>query len=275
MKANKHFKDSLGFIGLGNMGSAIMKGFANAPQSKKVKLFGFDTAAGKKDVVKASKGTWCASANEVVHDCKYVVLAVKPQVIGKLLEQIRNALTDEHVLISVCAGVSPERIRQLAHPLATLKIIQVMPNMPMTLGLGACAIAYTDNVPPNERTFARMVLKSCGTVEEIPSFRMNEIIAVNASSPAFIFTFAKCFIEFAESNGIDGDAAFRLFSQTLTGSAAMLVASKGDISGLISQITSESGTTAAGLEAMQTQGFTDAVKAACTACTQRAYELGQ
>jgi pyrroline-5-carboxylate reductase len=275
MKVSKHFANSLGFVGLGNMGAAIMKGFAAAPQSKKIKIIGYDTDSSKKELVKAAKGKWVSSGNEVVHECKYIVIGVKPQVVGKVLEQLRTGLHEDHVIISICAGVSPERIRQLTHPLPSAKVIQVMPNMPMTLGKGACAISYTDNVPNAERTFARMVLKTCGIVEEIPSYRMNEIIAVNASSPAFIFSFAQSFIDFAESNGVDGDAAFRLFSQTLVGTAAMLAESKGDIAGLTAQITPEGGTTAAGLEAMKAAGFADAVKAACEACTKRAYELGE
>jgi pyrroline-5-carboxylate reductase len=198
---------------------------------------------------------------------------VKPQDAGKVIGKIKSALTPESVIISICAGVSVERIRSFTYP--NMKVVQVMPNTPMTLGLGASAVAFSDNLPNDERNFARAIIDSCGISAEIPSFRMNEIIAVNASSPAFIFSFAQCFVDYAEKQGIDGDTAFRLFAKTLEGSAKMLTDSGKSIKELIAQVTSEGGTTQAGLDAMRENGFNETVKAACDACTARAYELGQ
>ena len=104
---------------------------------------------------------------------------------------------------------------------------------------------------------------------------MKEIIAVNGSSPAFIYLYAKGFVEYAASVGIDPDAALRLFCQTLIGSAEMMLHSGKSIDDLIVMVSSKGGTTIAGLDQLRERGLQDAVQAACEACTKRAYELSK
>ena len=104
---------------------------------------------------------------------------------------------------------------------------------------------------------------------------MKEIIAVNGSSPAFIYLYAKGFVEYAASVGIDADAALRLFCQTLIGSAEMMLHSGKSIDDLIVMVSSKGGTTIAGLDQLRERGLQDAVQAACEACTKRAYELSK
>jgi pyrroline-5-carboxylate reductase len=145
----------------------------------------------------------------------------------------------------------------------------------MMLGVGASAVAFSDNLSEAERIFVISLLNSCGISEEIPADKMKEIIAVNGSSPAFIFEFAKHFIDYARSQNIDGEAAARLFSQTLIGAGKMLNESGKSADELIAQVTSKGGTTIAGLEQLRQNGLDRVVRSACEACTSRAYELSQ
>ena len=104
---------------------------------------------------------------------------------------------------------------------------------------------------------------------------MKEIIAINGSSPAFIYLYAQAFIEYAKSVGIDEFAAKGLFAQALIGSAKMITDSGDDIDTLIQKVSSKGGTTIAGLEKLREGGLSEAVDNCCKACTKRAYELSK
>lgn len=261
--------EKIGFLGAGNMGSAIMKGIASAGKLD-AEVYAYDKDAEKLAAVPAKP---CASEAELVSVCKYVLLAVKPQVLGEVLDAVKPSVTADTVFISICAGISEKFIRSRTVPDA--KVVLVMPNTPMMLGMGASAMSTDDKTSPEEFAFARSVIESCGIVETIPIDKMKEIICINGSSPAFIYLFAKGFVDYAEANGIDGGAALRLFAATLKGSAEMLTSSGMTVDQLIKQVSSPGGTTIAGLDKLYEGKLTDDVSAACEACTRRAYELSQ
>lgn len=258
----------LGFIGTGNMGSAIINGIAKNGFS--AEIFAFDKDPAKLAAVPAKP---CGSASELVSLCKYVLLAVKPQVLGAVLDEIKDSVTSETVFISICAGISEKFIRE--HTLPDAKVVLVMPNTPMMLGMGASAMSTDERTSAEEFAFAKSVIESCGIAEVIPIDKMKEIICINGSSPAFIYLFAKGFVDYAAENGIDPDAALRLFAATLKGSAEMLTNSGMTVDELIKQVSSPGGTTIAGLDKLYEGKLTDDVNAACAACTRRAYELSQ
>lgn len=258
----------LGVLGTGNMGSAIINGIAKS--GVETEVFAFDKDAARLSVLPV---TPCADEKTLVASCKYILLAVKPQVLGGILDEISDCVTEDTVFISICAGVSDEFIR--LHTVSGAKVILVMPNTPMMLGFGASAMAKGDNVSDEEFDFARSVIGSCGITEVIPMNKMKEIICINGSSPAFIYLFAKGFIDYAAENGIDSKTALNLFSASLIGSAKMLTESGMDVDGLIKQVSSPGGTTIAGLEMLYGGDIVGHVKDACAACTARAYELAK
>ncbi|MCM1417185.1 MAG: pyrroline-5-carboxylate reductase [Bacteroides sp.] len=257
----------LGVIGTGNMGSAIVRGIKKG--GLEVKIFAFDKDAVKLNALPVAA---CADEKEVVRRGRYVLLAVKPQLLGGVLETIKDEVTADTVFISICAGVSAEFIR--SHTLPSAKVILVMPNTPMMLGYGASAIARSENVTEEEFSFACSVFSCCGIAEEIPMDKMKEIICINGSSPAFIYLFAKGFLDHAAESGIAPDAALRLFSASLIGAAKMLTESDMTADQLIRQVSSPGGTTVAGLEKLYEGDFLGDIVSACKACTKRAYELG-
>lgn len=260
----------LGFLGAGNMGSAIMKGVA-AGNSKDVELYAFDKDEAKLKALGEFGVKPCKSEKELVEASDYILLAVKPQVLGEVLDTIKPYVKESHVFISICAGIAAYFIKEKTNP--NVRVAVVMPNTPAMLGLGASAIARDDKISDVEFDFAKSVLATCGIVREIPMNKMKEIICINGSSPAFIYLFAKGFVDYASENGIDEKATLDLFAQTLVGSAKMLTDSGMTVDALIKQVSSPGGTTLAGLDKLYEGKLTDDVKAACEACTKRAYEL--
>ncbi len=263
---------NVGFIGAGNMGYAIIKGICGT-HDPNVKLFAYDTKTEMLErLVPLGVGS-CGSAAELTGKCGHIFLAVKPQQLEGVLEDIAPALTDKKVIISICAGISAEYIKSKTIP--DVKVIPVMPNTPLLLGEGASALAKCADVPDDDFEFVKNIFASCGKVAVVPENKMREVIAVNGSSPAFIYLFAQAFTNYAESVGIDGEVAKELFAQSLIGSAKMITDSGKTIPQLIEMVSSKGGTTIAGLEKLREGGLEETVKRCCQACTKRAYELSK
>lgn len=263
----------IGFIGAGNMGSAIMKGIAGSSLASETELYAFDPFEEKLRSLEAFGVKALKSAFDVAKECKYVFLAIKPQQFGDALPGIKDAVTDDTVIVSIAAGITAEYIRSETIPNA--KVVLVMPNTPLLLGAGATALSKSDSVSDDEFAVVRQIFDSCGKTAVISLDKMKEIIAINGSSPAFIYLFAKGFTEYAKSQEIDENTALSLFAQTLIGSAKMLTDSGMTIDELIKMVSSPGGTTLAGLDALYEGRLTDIVGDACDRCTKRAYELSK
>lgn len=261
----------LGFIGVGNMGTAIIKGIKGKIGNTAV--FACDSNAEKLKDIKAFGATAADNITEIAKKCNYVLLAVKPQQLDGVLEEIKKANNRDIVIISICAGISAEYIRE--RTFANAKVVLVMPNTPMMLNQGASAMSCDETVSKEEFAFARKIIGSCGITEVVPPDKMKEVIAINGSSPAFIYVFAKGFMDYAEKVSIDKNAALRLFAQSLIGSAKMMTDSGMTLDELIKQVSSPGGTTIAGLEELYNGKVIESAVKACEACTKRAYELGE
>ncbi|HAM68291.1 MAG TPA: pyrroline-5-carboxylate reductase [Ruminococcus sp.] len=262
----------LGFLGAGNMGTAMMRGIAASALCKNgeiSEIFAFDTDSAKLGALSDAGIKPCDSAQALSDTVDFLVLAVKPQVLGGVLDALK--LRKEQVIVSICAGISAEFIR--SHTIPDARIILCMPNTPLMLGLGATALAKCDGVTDAEFSLAMQMFATCGIAEEIPESKMREIIAVNSSSPAFLYLYAKGFLEFAKAEGLDDGAALRLFAQAMIGSAKMMTDSGYSIDELIKMVSSPGGTTLAGLDQLYAGDLTDTVRKCCDACTTRAYEL--
>lgn len=278
------FMVSVGFIGAGNMGFAIIKGIHGSGLcenggvkmhafSRSISLYAYDP---NNEMIKRLNEfgvSPCASEAELVEKCDYVFLAVKPQQLETVLDNAKNAFTNEKVIISICAGITAEYIQ--SKTISDAKVVLVMPNTPLLLGEGASALAKNSKVTEEEFDFVKGIFSSCGKAAVVPENKMKEIIAINGSSPAFIYLFAKAFIDYADKEGIDPAAAKELFAQSLVGSAKMITDSGYTIDELIKMVSSPGGTTLAGLDELYGGKLEDTVKKACESCTKRAYELSK
>ena len=211
------------------------------------------------------------TAAGLVTDCGAIVLAVKPQQMRGVLSDIADAMTPDKLLISIAAGVTAQAVKSAVG--FECKVVLAMPNMPLALGYGATALARAEPVTQEEFSFARSIFEAGGITEEIPADKMNEIIPINGSSPAFLYRFAQLIADEAQANGIAPGAAMNLFCQAMIGSAKMLMSAGKSPGELVKEVCSPGGTTLAGLAAMEEHGFDSAVRAGFAACVRRAKEL--
>lgn len=264
---------NIGFIGTGNMGTAIIKGISKSSLSDKLAVFATDIDKEKLNSLKEFNVTPLENAVEVCKKCKYIFLAIKPQMFDDLLDSISAFVNEETVLVSIAAGITGEYIK--SKTIENAKVVLVMPNTPLLLGEGATALAKVSPTSDEEFKLVCDIFGSCGEIAVIEKDKMKEIIAINGSSPAFIYLFAKGFIDYAKEQGIAEDVAKILFSKTLIGSAKMITDSGYSIDELIKMVSSPGGTTLKGLDELYNANLLTTVKNACESCTKRAYELSK
>ncbi len=264
---------AVGFIGAGNMGFAIIKGIAESESSKDVSLYAYELDSEKAERLKAYGVTVCSSQEELVESCKYIFLAIKPQQFDSVFDKVGTSFTTDKVIISICAGITAEYIE--SRTVQGAKVVLVMPNTPFLLGEGASALSRNANVTDDEFGFVKNIFDLGGKASVVPVDKMKEVIAINGSSPAFIYLFAKAFVDYAKSVDIDENTAKELFSQSLIGSAKMITDSGYTIDELIKMVSSPGGTTLAGLQELYDGKLVETTTKACESCTRRAYELSK
>ncbi len=262
----------IGFIGAGNMATAIIKGLI-AQNGTAENLGVFDLDAQKCALMQGMGVSVYPSSAEVTKHSDIIVLAVKPQNYAEVLEAIRSEVTTDKTFVSIAAGIS---IRYVQTALGCeCPVVRVMPNTPLLLKKGATALCPSNNISEEDCKVVYDMFAGSGVCEIFTEDHMNEIIAVNGSSPAYIYLFAKAMADYAAAQGIDYDKAMNLICATLEGSAAMLRESGDSADVLIQKVSSKGGTTIAALDKLREHGFTEAIFDAMDACTKRAEELGK
>ncbi|MGN1132397.1 MAG: pyrroline-5-carboxylate reductase, partial [Ruminococcus sp.] len=202
-----------------------------------------------------------------------VVLAVKPQNYEDVLLEIKKDVDNTKIFVSIAAGISISYVQTTLE--CDCPMVRVMPNTPLLLGKGATALCPSQNISTEDFNIVKDMFALNGTVEVFGEEHMNEIIAVNGSSPAYIYLFAKAMADYAQECGIPYESALNLVVATLEGSAAMLRDSGDSPDTLIKKVSSPGGTTIAALDTLEEYKFYDAVKSAMASCTRRAEELGK
>lgn len=262
------YMKTIGFLGCGNMATAIILGICSKMLDAKIIAYDINPSQVEK---LACHGVEFVPLEQLVVSADYLVLAVKPQMLAEAVKDVTQKVSKDIVIISIVAGSTKQSIDNLFG--FDTKVVMVMPNTPLMVGEGATAIAKNDKLDDEDFSFACDIFKASGKVCLIDEDKLKEIIPINGSSPAYIYHFAKQFIEYGEQVGLDEQTVKELFVQTLIGSAKMLLESDSSIDNLIDMVCSKGGTTIAGLDKMKEFGFDHAVQQGLKRCTERAYEL--
>lgn len=260
----------IGFIGAGNMATAIAFGLLGTgfvPSD----IYIFDTDAEKlkkfsdKGIVALDDSESLTSMSDVI------VLAVKPQNYREVLEVIKDSADATKTFVSIAAGITIDFVRDALS--LDCPVVRVMPNTPLLINKGATALCPSDNVSDEVLVEVQRMFSSGGVVEMFTEDKMDAIISVNGSSPAYFYLFAKVMADYAESVGIERDKAMKLICASMEGSAEMLRSSGDDADTLIKKVSSKGGTTIAALNVFYENSIEETVKSAMSACTKRAGEL--
>lgn len=262
----------IGFIGAGNMATAIIKGII-AQNYNADNISVFDPDKSKCEKMSIMGVSVKENGTAVMKSSDIIVLAVKPQNYSEVLQGLKTDVTSDKTFVSIAAGISISFVQNSLG--CKCAVMRVMPNTPLLLKKGASALCPSDNMTDENKTVIYNMFAGSGVCEYMTEEHMNEIISVNGSSPAYIYLFAKAMADYAKSKGIDYDKAMNLICATLEGSAAMLKESGDSADVLIEKVSSKGGTTIAALDKLKEHGFYEAVQDAMEACTKRAEELGK
>lgn len=208
--------------------------------------------------------------NEVISKCKIIILAIKPQNIETVLNEIGEAVTEDKTVVSIAAGIT---LDYLTSKLKTKKIIRVMPNTPALVQEGMTVMTLSEGFSDADISTVREIFMSIGKVLTMPEKYMDAVTALSGSGPAFLALFIEAMVEAGIQTGLDSDSALALAVQTAMGTSKLLNTGMSP-STLREMVTSPGGTTEAGLKVFEEKGFGDTVIKAIKAAKKRAMELG-
>jgi pyrroline-5-carboxylate reductase len=262
----------LGFIGAGNMGGAIIKGYiaAGAGDAKTVTVF--DKDAEKLSAFAAETGVAKAESIEALtRAADTVVLAVKPNNFEEVLPELAAAPATDRLVISMAAGVS---IAYIAGFLGeTAKIIRIMPNTPAMVGAGMTAVSRNARVDDAEFDRAIRLLRAVGRVEPVDESLMDAVTGVSGSSPAYAYMFIDALTKCAAENGMDEAQARTFAAQAVLGAAKMVLETGIDPLTLRQNVCSPGGTTIEAVNVLLRNGFENNIMEGMRACIEKSKRL--
>jgi pyrroline-5-carboxylate reductase len=258
-----------GFIGGGNMAEALIKGMASGGMTGI--MVSEPREERRKELEKSYGVRTTASNREVVTGCDIIILAVKPQQMESILEEIRGDVTEKKTVVSIAAGIT---LSYLSSRLKTENIVRVMPNTPALVLKGMSVMSLCGCTRGPEIDEVKGILMSVGRVIVLPEKMMDAVTALSGSGPAFFALFTEAVIAAGEKMGLQKSDASELAIQTLLGTAKMLDTGISP-ENLRKMVTSPGGTTAEGVKVFEEGGLSDLVEHALQAAKSRAEELGR
>lgn len=265
-----------GFIGLGNMGSAIVNGMLKSPFFSAEDITGYDVDPAKlKEIAENTGISVCDSCVETVDKSDVVILAVKPQQLTAVLEQIAglNGLADK-LFISIAAGFPISRIVSLLR-LPTANVIRVMPNLNAAVGEAITALCQNVLSAENHMDIAKAIFSSVGETVELDEHLFGAFSAVAGASPAFSFMYMDALAMAGVQAGIPRKLAEKIAIQAVKGSSVNAAASGEHFDALRDRVCSPAGTTIEGVTVLEENGFKGSVMNAVRAVIEKDEKLSK
>ena len=264
----------MGFIGVGNMGGALAQAAAKRLAGEELLLA--NRTAAKAEALAARLGCKSGDNEAVASSCRYVMLAVKPQKLREALAPLTAPLAarqDDFVLVTMAAGVSIARLRELAG--GAYPVIRIMPNTPCAIGQGTVLCCRSDNV--SDAAYARFkeIMGGAGTLLDLDESLIDAGSAVSGCGPAYVYTFIESMADAAVACGLTRADALSLAASTVAGAAQMVLESGRHPAQLRDSVCSPGGSTIAGVLSLERGGFRAAVADCVRAAFERTQELGK
>ena len=264
----------LGFLGGGQMAEALIKGILSKGVLGPGQIHCSDPSETRRHHLEETYGVSCLEDNKALPSrCDVLLLAVKPQVMTAVLEDIQGRVTGDHLVVSIAAGI---RLSTLEGALPTgTRIIRVMPNTPALVLHGASAVCPGAHASLEDLDVALSLFKAVGTAVVVREERlMDAVTGLSGSGPAYVFSFVQGLVDAGIREGLPRDLAAELAVNTVLGAAVMCRETGGDPARLTAMVTSPGGTTIEGLYALEKGGFKGLVMDAVHRATLRSMELG-
>ena len=263
----------IGFLGGGNMGEALIRGIVKTGIVPPAELFVTDVRLDRLEELSRMYGLHTLSDNALlVRRVDVVILAVKPQILKAVLQEIAPA-TPGKLLVSIAAGVSTTEIRR--HLPAGTRLIRCMPNTPALVLEGATALARGRDLAPGDLETAQAIFEAVGRVVVLEEEHMDAVTGLSGSGPAYIALVVEALADGGVKVGLDRQTAMTLATQTVLGSARLLLETGAHPGQLKDMVTSPGGTSIAGIHTLEAGGLRRTLIDAVERATLRSRELGR
>lgn len=264
-KENGDKMKTIGFIGVGKMASAIITGLDKS--NVRVLISGRDL---RKTQEQADKlGVFAShSHGELVEQSDLIVMAVKPQILPDIMEEISPLFTKDKTLISIAAGFDLEALSDMSKTY-DFPIIRVMPNINAQIQKSTSAIVRNEYVSSDIYQLTQEIFSSIGTVHEVAEKDFSTFTAIAGSSPAYIYMFVDALSRAGVLHGIPKDQATKIVAETVAASAQMILESGEGPWTLVDKVSSPGGTTVAGVVSLEQNHFVATVIDAITATIEK------
>jgi pyrroline-5-carboxylate reductase len=261
-------KYKLGFIGCGNMASAMIGGIISNGVLESSKIIASNRSEEKLEKIQKDYKIDITQNNiEAAKEAEIIVLAVKPLFYETVIKEIKDAVTKNQIIVTITVGFTMERIKELFG--MDCKIIRTMPNTPALVGEAMTAVSCNEFVTEEEMAEVRRILNGFGKTEMIPERLMDASVGVSGSSPAYVYMMIEAMADEAVLEGIPRDQAYRFAAQSVLGSAKMVLETGKHPGELKDMVCSPGGTTIEAVMELEKNGFRSAIMKAMKACVEK------
>ncbi len=265
-------KYKVGFIGAGNMASAIMGGLIKNSGIKPEEIIASDASNIAIDKIKSSLQVNTTTDNiEVADNSDVLFLSVKPQFYEAVISEIKGAISKEQIIVTIAPGKTLNWLMERIGD--TVKLVRTMPNTPALVGEGITGVCKNSLVTNDEFNYIMSLLSSFGLAEAVPESLMDAVVSVSGSSPAYVFMFIEAMADAAVADGMPRDKAYKFAAQAVLGSAKMVLETGKHPGELKDMVCSPAGTTIEAVRVLEEKGFRSSVMEAMKACTAKAKGL--
>lgn len=264
----------IGFIGCGNMSQAMIGGVVNAEIFQGKNILVSDLNEKSLETVANKYGVTITTDNlEVAKKSDILVLAVKPNLYGVVISQIKDAVKNDVIIVTIAAGKSIESTETTFG--RDIKVVRVMPNTPALVGEGMSSMVPNKLIENKELEEVIRVFESFGSAEVVEEKLMDVVTSVSGSAPAYVYMFIEAMADGAVLDGMPRDKAYKMAAQTVLGAAKMVMETGMHPGQLKDMVCSPGGTTIEAVTILEEKGLRNAVIAAMRRCTEKSKEMSK
>lgn len=267
--------NTIGMIGTGNMGSAILRGIVEADYVKSSRIIAFDTSSRRmhelqEDIPGVNTARDCL---EVAEKADLIILAVKPIYVKDVIDEIRSAL-DGKAVLSIAAGWTVSMLENALKG-SGATYLRVMPNTPVLVGEGMTALCDDTTFSQEDFDYAKGIFDAVGKTRVLPERLFDGVVAVSGSSPAYVYMMIEAMADAAVKEGLPRVYAYEMAAQSVLGSALMVLSSGTHPAALKDAVCSPGGTTIEAVRELERKGFRAAIMDSMDACARKSREMSK
>ncbi len=264
----------IAFIGGGNMAEAVLAGLVRNQTVSPGDILVTEKNPERRAFLEKTYQIDTTDDNaQAARQSKTIFLAVKPYILDEIKDEIKDHLSEDHVVISILAGISRERLGKALGRVQ--RMVRVMPNLPAQVGMGVSAITFPESFPTPDRDWVRSILQSTGRVVEVEEPLQDAVTAVSGSGPGYLFYLADLFIQAGVQQGLSEPVAKSLVVETMAGAAEVLRRSNDSPTELVKKVATPGGTTEAGLSVLKENDLSGIMQSMVNRAAARSRELNQ